>query len=85
MVSGFTVNHEDIDEFTELVLKFFRTHTSELPNFSKAARIIFAFSANSACVERVFSMMKEMFGDKQVSALADLLQASLMLRYNKRL
>jgi hypothetical protein len=29
--------------------------------------------------------MKDMFGDKRASALADLLQASMMLRYHKRL
>ena len=34
--------------------------------------------------ERVFSMLKLMFGDEQMLALADMIQAALMLRYNKR-
>ena len=29
-------------------------------------------------------MLKLMFGDTQMSALADMIQAALMLRYNKR-
>ena len=42
------------------------------------------FSPNSASCERVFSLLERLFGDQQKSSLADLLQASLMLNYNKR-
>ena len=35
--------------------------------------------------ERVFSLVKDMFGTDQVSSLADFIQGSLMLRYNKRM
>ncbi len=42
------------------------------------------FSPNSAAAERVFSLLKWMFGDQQMSTLADIIQAALMLRYNKR-
>ena len=38
----------------------------------------------TASCERVFSLLANMFGDNQNSALGDLLQGSLMLRYNKR-
>ena len=31
-----------------------------------------------------FSLLKLMFGDTQMSALADMVQSALMLRYNKR-
>ena len=34
--------------------------------------------------ERVFSLLKLMFGDTQMSALADMIQAALMLKYNAR-
>ena len=47
-------------------------------------RIIFAFTPNSASSERVFSLLKCMFGDTQMSVLADYIQAALMLAYNKR-
>ena len=49
-----------------------------------AARIIFAMQPSSAASERVFSLVKEMFGKDQLSAMADLVQGSLMLRYNGR-
>jgi hypothetical protein len=32
---------------------------------------------------RVFSLLKLMFGDLQMSALEDMMQAALMLKYNK--
>ena len=35
-------------------------------------------------VERIFSLCNHMFGDAQLSALADYVQGSLMLRANKR-
>ena len=42
------------------------------------------FTPNSAAAERVFSLLKAMFGDQQLGALADIIQTALMLRYNKR-
>ena len=50
-----------------------------------AARIVFAVSPNSASCERVFARLKNLFGDEQMSALADYVQAALMLSYNGRL
>ena len=37
-----------------------------------------------AAAERVFSMLKAMFGDQQMETLADIIQTALMLRINKR-
>ena len=45
---------------------------------------MFAISPNSASCERVFAMLKNMFGDNQMSSLADYLRAALMLNYNGR-
>ena len=45
---------------------------------------LFAMSPNSASCERVFAMLKHMFGEQQMSALADMIQAALMLSYNDR-
>ena len=39
---------------------------------------------NSAAAERVFSMLKAMFGDQATTALADYIQTAIMLRSNKR-
>ena len=46
--------------------------------------MVFAMSPNSASCERVFALLKNMFGDEQMSALADYISAALMLRYNER-
>ena len=44
----------------------------------------FSMTCTSAAAERVFSLVEAMYGHEQRSALADQLQAALMLRYNKR-
>jgi hypothetical protein len=80
----FETDRADVETFTSSVLKFWRTHRSELPTWSKAARIVFALSPNSASCERVFSLLASMFSPEQKATLGDALQASLMLRYNKR-
>ena len=41
-------------------------------------------NSTSAASERVFSLLEAMFGKGHDSALADLIQAALMLRYNGR-
>ena len=52
--------------------------------WAKDARIVFALSPNSASCERVFSLLVSMFSPEQKATLGGALQASLMLRYNKR-
>jgi hypothetical protein len=66
------------------VLKWWRINSPTIPTWAKAARIIFSMSPNQCGSERVFSLLKSMFGKDQNSALADYVQGSLMLRYNKR-
>ena len=39
---------------------------------------------SSAACERVFSLLESMFGADQDRSLGDMVQGSLMLRYNKR-
>ena len=45
-------------------------------NFPRQKRVIMS--------ERVFSLLKNMFGADQKACLADYIQAALMLAYNKR-
>ena len=58
------------------------------PAWALAARIVlsivFAISPNSASCERVFALLKNLFGEEQSLSLADYVQASLMLIYNDR-
>lgn len=71
--------------FSDQVLAFWRsTPKDNMQEWRKAAYIIFSMSPNSAACERVFSLLKTMYGSQQDSVLADHLQASLMLRYNGR-
>jgi hypothetical protein len=78
------VNRADVPDFTDTVLAFWRDHAEQLPGWALAARFVFAISCNSASCERVFSLMKRMFGTEQLSALSDYVGGSLMLSFNKR-
>ena len=51
---------------------------------TQKAKLVFAIPPTSAASERVFSLLEAMFGKGHDSALADLIQAALMLRYNGR-
>ena len=82
--AGASFDHGDVQAFTEAMLLWWRNHKAELPAWSKAARIMFALTPNSAACERVFSLLKNMFSDEQRRCLGDMLQGSLMLRYNGR-
>ena len=74
--------------YTESVLKFWRNNKRELhPSWALAARIAFAISPNSASSERVFSIMKRLFGRHQLrdGALADIMGVTMKLNFNHRL
>ena len=81
---GVTFDRKDIDKFTEDVLTWWRINGNQFPTWALAARMVFAFSQNSAACERVFSLLAAMFTKEQHSTLADQIQAALMLKYNKR-
>ena len=61
---------------------FWRRNGQKFPTWAVAARIMFAMTPNSASAERVFSLLKAMFGDARASSLSDLIQG-LMLKFNK--
>ena len=70
-------DRSDVAAYTEALLSWWR--------HNQAARMIFSMQCSSAASERVFSLVESMYGHEQHSALADQLQAGVMLRYNKRL
>ena len=78
------IDHNDVHQFTTDVLKFWRNVCTQIPTWAKAAKIVFSFTPSSGASERIFALVKTMFGDDQLSALADCIQASLMLRYAQR-
>ena len=83
-VGHINVDPKDVKVFTKSVLSWWASHSSKFPAWAEAARILFSFTPNSAAAERVFSLLKIFFTDVRDSALADIIQATLMLRYNKR-
>ena len=66
------------------VLEFWAKHHSTFPTWAKAAQIVFALSPNSASSERVFSLLKQFFGEQQDSVLSDMIEVAIMLAYNER-
>ena len=73
-----------VADYTAAVLGWWRTNGSSFPAWALAARITFAISPNSASCERVFALVKNLFGDQQLSALKDYIQAALKLNYHGR-
>ena len=65
-------------------MKWWRTNGNNFPTWALAARIAFGLSPTSASCERVFSLVKTMFGEQQMHALADYIRAALMLKFNER-
>lgn len=79
------IDRDDVDKFSDQVLDFWKNASrAQLGEWIKAARVIFSMSPNSASCERVFSLLQSMYGLQRARALSDHLQASLMMRFNKR-
>ena len=45
--AGFTVDHDDVKEFSDKVFKWWQNHHSEFPTWAKAARMVFSFTGLS--------------------------------------
>lgn len=82
--AGAAFDDDDVAAYSKAVLKWWADNHKKIPEWSKAARIIFAISPNSASCERVFSLLENMFGDAQNAALSDYISTALKLRYNGR-
>ena len=74
---------EDVDPSYD-PLVFWKEYESTLPTWSQAARQVLLVQPSSAASERVFSLLRNSFGERQHSSLQDYIKASLMLQYNKR-
>ena len=64
-------------------LNFWEAHSNALPVLAEAAKKILLIQPSSSAAVRVFSLMKNLFGDQQQSSLEDYIETSLMLQYNK--
>ena len=65
-------------------VKWWCQHVERLPCWSAAVKQVLLVQPSSAAAERAFSLLSAAFSDQQDRALADYLQASVMLQYNKR-
>ena len=77
---GFTADHGSVDDFTESVLGWYKNHSSEIGAWAEASLIVFSFTPSSAAAERVFSLLKALFGSNQDMALC----ASAIISYASR-
>ena len=64
-------------------LSWWKQHSSDLPNWATAARLVLLIQPSSAAAERAFSILSALFGDCQDCALQDYVEVSLMLQYNR--
>ena len=78
------IDDSDVRIFTDGVLSWWAANGHKFPTWAKATRMVFALTPNSASAERVFAMLKHLFGDLQEGALGDYVEMALMLKYNKR-
>ena len=80
-VKGATIDHtetKDNHAFTDGVLHWWRVNGNKCPVWAQKAQIILAFTCDSAGAERVFSMLKAMFGDQKSDSMADYFQTAIM-------
>ena len=79
---GFTADHGSVDDFTESTHGRYRNRSGEIGAWAEASLIAFLFTPSSAAAERLFSLLRALFGSSQDMALADYLEGSMMARYN---
>ena len=75
-------DHDKPPEFTAAVLDWWRGNCTQIPNWAVAARIMFAIPPSSAAAERVFSILGNSFDPTREAALQDLVEGTLLVRFN---
>ena len=71
---------EDVSTDCEIVT-FWNLYAYSIPVWKENAAKVLLLQPSSAAAERVFSILKNFFGDQQLSTLEDYLKASLILQY----
>ena len=79
---GLTANHCSVNDLTESVLGWYKNRSGAVGAWAEASLVVLLFTPNSAAAERVFSLLKALFGSNQDMALADYIQGCMMVRYN---
>jgi hypothetical protein len=63
---------------------YWRNNSRRLPAWSEAAFLVSLLQPSSGCVERAFSLLRNLFTDRQRSTLEDYIEGSVKLAYNER-
>jgi hypothetical protein len=66
------------------VLAFFELHQKKLGAWGEAAKLLAIMPSSSAAAERVFSLLRHLFGKKSYSTLEDKIELGLMRSINGR-
>ena len=74
---------EDLDEKIDKLL-WWKSQETSLPNWCAVVKKILLVQPSSAALEQVFFLLNSGFGDQWEQSLQDYIEASVMLRYNKR-
>ena len=64
-------------------LMFWKQYANNFPKWKEVTAKILLLQPSSAAAERVFSLLKNSFGDQQLKSLEDYIEASLVIQYNK--
>ena len=73
--------------YTERLQKiedYWAVKRTKLAAWTEFAHTCMLLQPSSACVERAFSILKYIFTDQQSTSLGDLIETTLMLRYNRK-
>ena len=63
---------------------FWRQRIARIPTWYRIAFIVALVQPSSACVERIFSLLRNLFNDRQESTLQDYIEGSVRLSYNMK-
>ena len=63
-------------------LQFWKNHSSTSPSWANAAQKVLLLLPSSALAERLFSLLKNTFGDRKLCSLEDYVEASLIVQFN---
>ena len=67
------------------MINYWNQHSEQFPRLSKVAIIILSIPTSSAGIERVFSLAKELMGNKQLRMNKELIETRMLILGNSDL
>lgn len=72
----------NVPQKLQAILDFWKT-AHRVPSWQRFAHLCYLLQPSSACVERAFSLLKYIYGEQQKTSKQDIIESTLMLRYNR--